>query len=133
MSYIRNTFIVTWDDNLEDNNEFDNCPLNSSDSILVIDGTKELGIGIMKNITISKSTKTIKDDLHPEISTYKKVCIRRNQNVKSRGHILDVYDPKFWADLNGLIFSEKKIQGTSRLQKYPWFDSNHQHDDGATT
>lgn len=75
VSYIRNRFWVTWDDNLE---ETDDCPLNSSDSILVINGTEELGIGVMRNITISKSTKTIKDDLNPENGPYTKVCIRRN-------------------------------------------------------
>ena len=112
VSYVRNRFFVTWDDDLE---ETDECPLNSSDSILVIKGTEELGIGVMRNITISKSTKTIKDDLNPESGPYTKVCIRRNKNVKSRGHILDVHDPKFWVDLNGTIFSEKKILGTSRF------------------
>lgn len=75
VSYVRNKFFVTWDDDLE---ETDDCPLNSNESVLVINGTMELGIGIMRNITISKSTKTIRDDLNPESRTYAKVCIRRN-------------------------------------------------------
>ena len=141
-SFIRNKF-ETWDDDVVE--DFDKCPLNTSDSILVIKGI-ELGIGKMRNITISRSTKTIRDDLNPENGPYTKVCIGRDQSSTSRGHILRVDHPKSWLDLaqvgdpnskvgdrDSTIYSEKKILGTSKFQKYPWFDSNHRHDDGSTT
>ena len=81
-----------------------NCPKQSTDKYLYIDGTKDLKLDQIRNISLVGSKfwgNYIKDDdNHIESTYYSKVCIAVNRDFKTRGFIVKVNNLAHWKILN---------------------------------